>query len=216
MIATPLRVIICSEPGGASDQDGETFLAAAHRAFAGRAPGVTSVAVPNWMMGDALALADCPRPAPPPLMPVPDLLDCGLHTLVVAWVNEHSLRQPNSIKWLADVWEGVDRSNGRHGMFVGVRDERLRRDLFQVADQQGLPGLKDCQIKTWESIGEEAARPPVVALSCLEIARQLVCHGLGKSRQPLKLFISHAKNDGLSLACAGALNSANTDTQNIL
>jgi hypothetical protein len=55
-------------------------------------------------------------------------------------------------------------------------------------------------MRTWESLGEEAVRPATVALRALEKARAGLAQGLGQRRENLKLFISHAKIDGLSLA----------------
>ena len=63
-------------------------------------------------------------------------------------------------------------------------------------------------MRTWESLGEMAARPATVAIRALELAREGLTQGLGRSSGNLQLFISHAKLDGLSLA--GSLNHAIT------
>jgi hypothetical protein len=204
MITCPLQVVVCNLVNGPPDLNGEAFVDAAYRAFVGRTPGLTSTNIPNWMMGDELQPLECFKFSAIPSTPAPQqLLGRALHTLVVAWVSEHSVKDANFVLWLAEVWDIVDKSNDQHGFLIGLIDNRLRDELHRQADALGVPGLKDVQILSWESsFAEAAGRPAVTALRCLERARNLLCQGLKKGAQPLKLFISHAKTDGLSLACA--------------
>jgi hypothetical protein len=152
------------------------------------------------MVGSGVGLAECFPYDSVPTTPVPDLLDAGLHTMVIAWINERTVQNDDYVRWLATVWERADASQSRHMLILGLSNERIRQALHDRADDLKVSHLKNLQIKTWESSGEKAARPGVAALTFLESARELVTAGLKRGSAKLNLFISHAKLDGLSLA----------------
>jgi hypothetical protein len=207
MVTTPLQVVFCWH---ASDEPSTSapphpFIEAAYRAFAGRSAqvddGWSLPQAPNWIAGAELTPVELRRyPMPPPIEPA-RLLDGALHTLVVAWVCEKFISEsPEFVKWLSKAWSAVDASESRHGLLLGVQDERLRQTLCDRANDLKAGSLDSCQMRTWESLGEPAARPATVALRALEKARAGLTRGMGQPRQRLRLFMSHAKIDGLALA----------------
>jgi TIR domain len=207
MIATPLQLVLCWYPHADSTVEASPpkFIDAAHRAFAGRSSladdGDNRAGIPNWIAGTELRPVDIKRFVKPGEITADKLLNGALHTLVVAWVNETLLaKSPEFVKWLCQIWGVVAASNGRHDLLLGVPDERLRQALCDKAKKLGSGSLDNCQMRTWESLGEPAARPANVALRALEKARAGLTQGLGQARRNLRLFISHAKIDGLSLA----------------
>jgi len=209
MVATPLQVVLCwyapqESSEGATPQP-HPFIEASYRAFAGRSSLAEDVdnpaGVPNWITGAELTPVQLRRYLTPPAIEADTLLDGALHTLVVAWVCEKLLSQsPAFVKWLCRVWSVVDASDGRHGLLLGVPDERMRQALCDRANELGAGSLDLCEMRTWESLGEPAARPATVALRALEKAREALTQGLGQPGQRLQLFISHAKIDGLAVA----------------
>jgi TIR domain len=205
VIDTPLQIVLSWRSGkGASGDEWPVLVEAVARAFVGRSPvgdsGFGATPIPNWVAGDAIKPLELKRFSETPKGSVRALLNSGRHTLVIVWIDEAAIQSDEFICWLGKVWEAAERSNRRHGVLLATVDERLRDDFLQQASSLGVGALRDCQILSWEQLGERAARPAAVALIALEKARELLCRGMRKPRQKLSLFISHAKHDGLSLA----------------
>jgi hypothetical protein len=201
-------VVLCWHAPEGSPDIGGTFpyTEAAYRAFVGRSESdgdaVATAAVPNWITGTRLTPLHILRIWTPEAERAGEVLDRALHTMVVAWVNEAAVASNSCVKWLGEVWRAVAASDERHGLLLGVPDERLRNKLYERATKLKFGSLSECQAQTWESLGEQAVRPALVALSALGMARELLIRGLGLEPRLLKLFISHAKIDGISLARA--------------
>jgi hypothetical protein len=142
--------------------------------------------------------------APPPMGP-DQTLDSFGHTFVAVLVDEAFLtRMPDALwDWLANAWQHIDASRGRHGIIVLTMEERQVRRV--TAKRATLGNL---QMRPAHTYGETAIRPAMVALLVMHKCRELLAAGLphvgvaGKPVGFLRLFISHAKVDGLPLAQA--------------
>ncbi|MGH7982223.1 MAG: toll/interleukin-1 receptor domain-containing protein [Candidatus Udaeobacter sp.] len=104
-------------------------------------------------------------------------------------------------QWLVACWEHTRQSNSRHSMLITAMDERVAEQL--IAQR---PAFKNHQILQVHSLGERAIRPAVLALRVLHEGRLVLAKAVslmppaGKQLGYLRLFISHAKLDGLPLA----------------
>lgn len=127
----------------------------------------------------------------------PAFLERFCHTLTVVLVDTELLRSggDNLFEWLAECFDHGVHSDGRHVMLVVSLEER------QAEEFQRRGRLDRCQVAPAHEFGERAIRPGMVALRAVHEARLLLSHGLGRTNQ-LRLFISHAKLDGLPLAHA--------------
>jgi len=133
------------------------------------------------------------------------LLDECCHTLVIVLIDAALLGSDAVLEWLEQCWAHVRASDGRHGALPFAMTERLAGD-FASARNSALGTL---QIRSVETFGERAVRPSMVALLMLHTCRALLARGLARasttpceSSDFLRLFISHAKVDGLPLAQA--------------
>jgi hypothetical protein len=143
--------------------------------------------------------------APPAEQKAPQTLDSFCHTLTVVLI-DRDLMTVNSEAfwdWLSDCWEHVDASNGRHAMLAVPMDERAG-DEFSGKRRP----LETLQLLQVHALGEKAIRPAMLALRVLHESRLLLAEALPLTTPPgcpqgfLRLFISHAKIDGLTLAQA--------------
>lgn len=200
MIAAPLQVVLCWRlPERAPIQERPAFIAAADRAFRGRS--VAGDALPNWIAGTAAeSLVFREFSGVPKAGVLRKLLTAAHHTLIIAWIDVHLASDPDFIRWLGQVWDAVEKSNGANGVLLACPDTRLRNEFLRKAAELKVDSLADCQLLNWEQLGEEAARPAAVSLLALQKSRELLSHGLGQPGQRLSLFVSHAKHDGLSFA----------------
>nr|WP_137827997.1 toll/interleukin-1 receptor domain-containing protein [Methylobacterium sp. L1A1] len=138
--------------------------------------------------------------APP--FPAETLSDDFCHTLVIVLVDAQLLAVGDSLRhWLGSYSRHASGSGGRHRLLPLAMEERLA-DRFAR-----LEGLEGCQVQAVQLFGERAIRPAMVALRALHEARVLLAAGmpLREGEGPagfLRLFISHAKLDGLPLAQA--------------
>ena len=127
------------------------------------------------------------------------------HTLVMVLVDRLLLEEGDDVlwDWLAECWIQTDASDGRHTMIAVPMEERLG-DIFV----RKRPALGTLQIRPVQELGERAIRPAMLALRLLHESRVLLAGGLIPPANPsepagyLRLFISHAKIDGLPLAQA--------------
>ena len=138
-----------------------------------------------------------------PPQAAPETLDAFCHTLVVVFADQAFLAKSSVAlwDWLVSCWTHTDASNGRHLMLVVAMDERRGR-----AFTTKRPELEALQLLQVYDLGEYAIRPAMLALRMLHECRVLLATALpttnGHSPGYLKLFISHAKIDGLPLAHA--------------
>jgi hypothetical protein len=138
-----------------------------------------------------------------PALDVSSTLDSFCHTLTMVLVDRCLLDQGGNTlwDWLAECWRLTSASNGRHAMLVVPMDERIG-PLFSAK----RPGLTRVQLLQVHDLGEHAIRPPMLSLRLLHECRILLAEALpklpGSKAGHLRLFISHAKMDGLPLARA--------------
>jgi hypothetical protein len=137
-----------------------------------------------------------------PAIDVPEVLDGFCHTLVVVIADHNLLNNTNDQlwDWLERCWAHTTSSNGRHAMLVISMDERVGR---QVSAKRAE--LQTLQLLQVHELGERAIRPAMLALRLVHECRIRITSGLWpKDREAghLRIFISHAKIDGLPLAHA--------------
>ena len=138
-----------------------------------------------------------------PELDVAKTLDSFCHTLTVVLIDRALLDKAGDAlwDWLAECWTYTNASNGRHTMLAVPMDER-------VGDQfSGKRSAFDTlQVRQVYELGERAIRPAMLALRLLHECRVLLAAVLppapGGKAGYLRLFISHAKIDGLPLAHA--------------
>ncbi|MDJ0865813.1 MAG: toll/interleukin-1 receptor domain-containing protein [Myxococcota bacterium] len=134
-----------------------------------------------------------------------DELDAAHHTVVVALVGTGLVADGAAISWLEDCWRAVDGDpdddhEGPHAMLLVPLDDGARQALLDRSSALGGSQLQDLH-----EFGESALRPALLALRVLQMARERVSSALppvqgGDCPGFLRLFISHAKGDGLPLA----------------
>ncbi|MGC2331511.1 MAG: TIR domain-containing protein [Candidatus Acidiferrales bacterium] len=130
-------------------------------------------------------------------------LDSFCHTLTVVLVDRSLLDKSGDAlwDWLAKCWVLTNASKGRHAMLAIPMDERIGREFSTKR-----PELGNLQLLQVTDLGEYAIRPAMLALRLLHEGRVLLAGALPSipDHKPgyLRLFISHAKIDGLPLAHA--------------
>jgi len=142
----------------------------------------------------------------PPLdCPAAGTLDSFCHTLVVVLVDRALLDKGGDAlwNWLAECWACTKASKGRHLMLAVPMDERIGNQFSAKR-----PTLGTLQLRQVHELGERAIRPALLALRLLHECRLLLANSLhlkapaGCPPGYLRLFVSHAKIDGLPLALA--------------
>jgi len=137
--------------------------------------------------------------------PPAETLDTFCHTFVLVLVDNGLLGQRGGAlwDWLAECWGHIGRSSGRHGILVVAIDERVGDQFTRIRNEFGT-----LQVLQVHALGERAIRPAMLALRTLHECRLLLASGVQIVAPPghptgyLRLFISHAKIDGLPLAYA--------------
>jgi hypothetical protein len=128
-------------------------------------------------------------------------LDSFCHTLTIVLVDHGLLERGEDAlwDWLAECWNHTRSSNGRHAMLAIPMDERVGEQFS--AKRSALGTL---QIRPVSELGERAIRPAMLALRVLHECRMILATALPPLLDGtvghLRLFISHAKIDGLPLA----------------
>jgi hypothetical protein len=123
-------------------------------------------------------------------------LDRAWHTLVLVLV-DRDVSEDWSM-WFDKIVPQVQASGGGHKVVAFVADEATQNEL--VSRQCKLASV---QLNLINRFGEKALRPAVIGLIAINEGRRLLaqdCDPVYGSH--LKLFISHAKADGLPLALA--------------
>ncbi len=125
------------------------------------------------------------------------------HTLTVVLVDRALLDKAGDAlwDWLAECWVSTKASKGRHAMLAIPMEERIGREFSTKR-----PALGTLQLLKAADLGEYEIRPAMLALRLLHEGRVLLAGALpptpGYKAGYLRLFISHAKIDGLPLALA--------------
>jgi hypothetical protein len=138
-----------------------------------------------------------------PVLGPAEALDAFCHTVTVVFVDRALLDKAGESMWdwLAECWNLTSASNGRHGMLAVAMDERTGR-LYASK----RPSLASHQLLQVHDLGESGIRPAMLALRVLHECRVRLAEALpkipGETAGHLRLFISHAKIDGLPLALA--------------
>lgn len=128
-------------------------------------------------------------------------LSTASHTLIVVLVDDHLLAVGRPLwEWFENCWARVRTEPDRHRLLVVPLTERLGKAF--AANSQALSSIQQLQV---HALGEPAARPARLAMRALHSARELLATAGRKAEghsARMKLFISHAKFDGLPLAHA--------------
>ncbi len=189
----PLQVVILRH---ANDNEGVPFEQAAERAFKGGTTPSGYLATGEDLGVDLKTFNTCPHPS----VSIQALLDQACHTLLVTIVDFPALEDAPFLDWLANIWGLIRQSGKRHNMLLLALDERVADKL-----RDKRPALQSLTSYTPQQLGERAIRTVLFSLRVLHEARVLLARALSPSPsgQPagaLRLFISHAKLDGLPLA----------------
>jgi hypothetical protein len=189
----PLRLLLFRNP---EDQDTDPYENAIARAFqGGRDAGGYLVTGEDlgvqWQVFSSAPQQDAAA-----------TLDSFCHTMTIVLVDNHLLKSDDALwNWLAACWVRVRSSDGRHAMLVVAMDERTGRAFLSKR-----PENETLQLLYVHDLGERAIRPTMLALRLLHRCRILLASALPDDHEyrtgHLRLFISHAKLDGLPLAYA--------------
>jgi hypothetical protein len=192
--AAPLQIILLRHR---DDQDVTRYEEAVLRAFQGGKEAGEYLATGEDLGIQMEVFMDTPP------QPANSMLDAFCHTLTVVFVDRAILDKSTAPLWvwLVRCWTHTDASRGRHAMIAVAMDERIGR-AFSVK----RPELESLQLLQTYTLGEHAIRPAMLALRILHECRLLLAGALpvtsGQRAGHLRLFISHAKMDGLPLAHA--------------
>jgi hypothetical protein len=195
---SPLQLLLFRDP---EDQEFIPFENAVLRAFQGGREAGSYLAT-----GDDLGIQlECFTSVPGTGLSGSQTLDSFCHTLIVIWADEHLADRCSSTfsDWLAECWNVIQASEGRHSIIIVARDERIAEEWTRKN-----PNFANLQLLYLHELGERAIRPATFALRLLHESRLLLSSGvppIGDPAKPqgfLRLFISHAKMDGLPLAHA--------------
>jgi hypothetical protein len=192
--AAPLQILMFRHP---DDTEVMRYENAVVRAFQGGKDAGEYLATGEDLGIQLELFADTPPQA------APETLDAFCHTLMVVFADQAFLsKSPAALwDWLVGAWTHADASNGRHLMLVVAMVEREGRTFLNKR-----PDFAPIQLLQTHSLGEHAVRPAMLALRILHECRVLLATALpaldGHRPGYLRLFISHAKMDGLPLAHA--------------
>jgi TIR domain len=186
---TPLRILICH--AGSSDSWGARTAASLDLGLFGDPskdrekrwePLDLAAAIPLEIEADTFG-------APPPGN-VGDYLNAVLHTVVVALVDDDFLADRAWMDWLDQCLKHSGTEQERHCILPVVSQQT--RGSFPAVWLQSLAE---------QDLGEEAERVELLALRVLQTAIDTLTRGRGeRADRKLRLFVSHAKRDGLPLA----------------
>jgi hypothetical protein len=190
----PLQLLLFRH---SEDDDVAPYQDAILRAFQG------GKEVRNYLAtGEDLGIQSEIFDAAPGLAPAA-VLDSFCHTVTVVLVDRFLLTKGEDAlwDWLAECCGLTNASNGRHAMLVIPMDERIGNSFSSKR-----PQLQSLQLLQVHSLGERAIRPAMLALRLLHECRIMLAEALPKVPAVvaghLRIFISHAKLDGLPLALA--------------
>lgn len=129
-----------------------------------------------------------------------DTLNSFCHSMTIVLVDNVLLGTDEAMwDWLAECWNLTKQSAERHVMLAIPMDERIGQ---KFAGKR--PGLDTLQLLQVHDLGEKAIRPAMLSLRVLHALRVALATALpqrpGEEASYLRIFISHAKMDGLPLA----------------
>jgi hypothetical protein len=193
----PLQLILLRHK---LDQDERQFEEAVRRAFEG------GIAIGGYLAsGEDLGVEFRQFDQAPTLQgSVDELIDAASHTILVAIPGDAFCLESGLMEFLESCWLYIRRSSGKHRILLLTSDERRAK---HIRDKRPLLG--PIQAISAEHLGERVIRPALFALRTLHEARLVLASvvapkEIGVNGAPgfLRLFISHAKLDGLPLAQA--------------
>jgi hypothetical protein len=188
----PLQILLFRHP---ADARTASYEAAIVRAFQGGKEAGGYLAT-----GEDLGMQYGEFSGAPPVA-AREKLDSFCHSLTIILIDTSLLGAGNALwDWLADCWEHTRTSDGRHTILAVALDEGVGASFSTIR-----PVFNTLQLLQVYSLGEPAIRPAMLALRLLHECRLLLANALPAShgyQGHLKLFISHAKIDGLPLALA--------------
>ena len=190
----PLQILVFRHP---DDTDVEPYQKALVRAFQGGEDAGHYLAT-----GDDLGI-QLEVFSTVPQLQAERLLDAFCHSVVVVFADRALLDDGGDLlwDWLEECWTLTRASNGRHAMLAVAMDERIGR---RYSDKR--PALASHQLLQVRDLGESGIRQAMLALRVLHECRMRLAEALprnpGEASGYLRLFISHAKIDGLPLALA--------------
>ena len=194
----PLQLLLFRHP---DDQDVQPYEDAIVHAFQGGKEASAYLASGDDLGVQLEIFAAVPSSGRAPA----ETLDSLCHTLVVVLVDSALLSQGGNDlwEWLAQSITHIEGAGARHGILVVPMDERIGDRFTRIRPEFGRLQL----LQSYE-LGERAIRPAMLALRTLHECRLLLASGAnlapprGQPAGYLRLFISHAKIDGLPLAYA--------------
>ena len=206
----PVRIVFCHSPRPEEKDEktpaaapwGTTLAAEAELALFGDSgkdreerwePLDVASGVP---LGDDVKFRSFAAPPSPPDQ-AGAFLDEALHTLLVVFVDDKLMANREFLDWLSACAQDPGMGAGRHELLTVVRGEESK-DLW--LHLKGYEALRQFQLLVFSSLGEDAERIDWLALVLLNEARRLAACGIDPNSPKLKLFVSHAKRDGLALA----------------
>lgn len=182
MLATPLQILLFSAPG--CDRAApfiEGMISVFQGGGTGYLAGADDTGVPIWEYTEA------------PRETANQLLRGALHTVTVILLRRSILDDtPGLVAWLNDL---AQETKGEAHAFLVIDLDGSHHDLTRKA-----PSLAPIQALSQEQLGEYAIRSTVAGLIALRQSIEVVSSGSTKLNPKLKLFVSHAKLDGISLA----------------
>ncbi|MBI5850497.1 MAG: toll/interleukin-1 receptor domain-containing protein [Planctomycetes bacterium] len=183
-----MRIVIVV---GAADDDMLGLSKAMRGAFEPQSTGTAYLAPVDCIRGfDTKFFTHAPPTA------ANEELDAALHTLIVAMLDRDV--PDATLTWLDAAAALVQSSQGRHKLIAFVADESAQRAIAPRA-----PRLARVQSNLIGRFGERALRPAALGLIVISESRRLLADATPDTREKRsKLFISHAKADGLPLALA--------------
>jgi hypothetical protein len=194
MPVPPLQLVLFRHP---DDTGVLPYEDAILRAFQGGREAKGYVATGEDLGIQLEAFADVPPRG------VAQTLDSFGHSFVVVIIDRAFLDKGRDAMWdwLETCWAHINASLGRHKLLAVAMDERVG-----YAFSGKRTGLASLQLLQAHDLGERAIRPATLALRMLHECRCLLAAALtttpGQKAGHLRLFISHAKMDGLPLAHA--------------
>jgi hypothetical protein len=201
-LPTPMRIVLCHKGSDWDARRGPVALALEELLVGDPTRGCDDLgflmdltaAIP--LGGELYVRAYTTAPTKPP--EVGDFLDEVLHTLVVPLIDPELLADPDFIEWLSAVARHPSTAAERHRLIAVARSDESLRAWTRLPEDLGL---RDFQVLDFASLGESDERVERLALRLLGDVSQAAAFGRGESYDwRLKLFVSHAKWDGLSVA----------------
>lgn len=131
----------------------------------------------------------------PPAGDAASWLDQTLHCLVVVLIDERILQDGSLLHWLRAAGQHLRQEPGRHALIPVPFSDELN-EKWQAEEH-----LSRYQVLLWYTLGEEAERADKLALRVLNSMVRLLATAVFKAPEwKLRVFVSHAKLDGLYLA----------------